>query len=471
MNKLKQAFSLRLPLRLRLTLWYLVTLAVILFFFVVLLYWQVQHSLVTQMDTTLQLAAAQTLVGITPENGRLVFQNSEMMEEVSRHLDDDAVIYLLAPDGALWAGLGESDELPVQSPVSGFITVADGDDRWRVYTERITVPGNATSGWLQVAQEMELLEESLENLLVQIILGLPLALLLAGFGGFFLAWRALRPIDQVTRTAQLMNASGLSRRIGYTGPADEVGRLAATFDAMLDRLQSAFEHERRFTSDAAHELRTPLTALKGRIGVTLSRPRSTEEYTATLQEMEQQVDRLIRLSNDLLLIARLDQGRQFLQRERVELGDFLSIVIDQVAPLAEAKNVTLCQSIPGRLTVLGDMQLLVRLFLNLLHNAVKYTSPGGQVTVTARSLDEAVAISIHDTGPGIPARHLPHLFKRFYRVEDDRARHYIDNDQSGTGLGLAIAYEVARSHGGALTVQSVPGEGSTFTVRLPGTSS
>jgi signal transduction histidine kinase len=113
------------------------------------------------------------------------------------------------------------------------------------------------------------------------------------------------------------------------------------------------------------------------------------------------------------------------------------------------------------------MQLLIRLFLNLLHNAVKYTPPGGQVKVSVRSLDEAVAISVQDSGPGIPARHLPHLFKRFYRVENDRARSEGDEDQGGAGLGLAIAYEVARSHGGALTVQSAPGEGSTFTVRLP----
>jgi heavy metal sensor kinase len=445
----------------------LLTLTVILLLFVALLYWQVQRSLIDQIDTTLQLAAAQALAGLRPADGHLTLQNNETTRELSRRLDDGSVIYLLAPDGTVWDRLGESDEFPAQPPAAGLTTVSDGDDRWRVHSESVTVPGTTRAGWLQVAQEMEPLEETLENLLVQIALGLPLALLLAGVGGFFLAWRALKPIDQMIRTAQAMNANDLSRRIGYSGPADELGRLADTFDVMLDRLQTAFERERRFTGDAAHELRTPLTALKGRIGVTLNLPRSPEEYRATLQEMEQQVDRLIRLSNDMLLMARLDQGRQFLQQEHIELAHFLDVVIDQVAPLAEAKQVRLERSIPDKLQAPGDMQLLTRLFLNLLHNAVKYTLPGGQVMVIAQPVEEDIAISIHDTGPGIPARHLPHLFKRFYRAEEDRARQQEEDDQGGAGLGLAIAYEVVRIHHGTLTVQSTPGEGSTFTVRLP----
>ena len=299
----------------------------------------------TQIDTALQLAATQALAGVASENGRLVFQDNQVTVRISRRLSDHAVIYLLGPDGVLWDWLGEPEEFSLQPPLPGLATMDNGGDRWRVYTEAVTTPGGA-AGWLQVAQEMDPIEDTLAGFLTQIILGLPFALLLAGVGGFFLAWRALRPIDQVTRTAQEMTASDLSHRIHYTGPADEVGRLAATFDAMLDRLQAAFERERRFTGDAAHELRTPLTALKGQIGVTLSRPRSPEAYTATLQDMERQVDRLIRLSNDMLLMTRLEQGQQRLQRDRIELDDFLKAVINQVAPWlmpSESNCVTLCR--------------------------------------------------------------------------------------------------------------------------------
>jgi heavy metal sensor kinase len=400
--------------------------------------------------------------------GIVILKAEELTSQISRRLSDHSVIYLLAPDGSVWDRLGQPDEFSRQPPVLGFSTVTDGDDSWRVYSEPVTGPDGAVTAWLQVAQEMEAVEEMTESWQAQMVLGLPLALLLAGFVGFFLAWRALAPIDRITRTAQTLNASDLSHhRLDYEGPADEVGRLAATFDAMLDRLQLAFERERRFTGDAAHELRTPLTALKGQIGVTLSRPRAPEAYTETLESMEQQVDRLIRLSNDLLFMARLDQGRWQLQRDPVELADLLGAVIDQVNPLVEAKQITLHHALGPECQVQGDMELLIRLFLNLLHNAVKYTPPGGRVTVTAQAADRDVLISVHDTGPGIAPEHLPHLFDRFYRAEADRSRGSEDNGQDGAGLGLAIAYEIARVHDGNLTVESIVGEGSTFRVRLP----
>jgi signal transduction histidine kinase len=290
-------------------------------------------------------------------------------------------------------------------------------------------------------------------------------------GGFFLASRALQPIDRITQTAQAISASDLDRRIHYKGPADEVGRLAQTFDTMLNRLQTAFVRERRFTSDAAHELRTPLAALKGRIGVTLSRPRQPAVYRETLQEMEQQVDRLIRLSNDLLFMTQLEQAQIRPQQERIMMADLVGAVVDQVRPLAEAKSITLEQNIYSGLMLQGDLDLLIRLHLNLLDNAIKYTPTGGRVMVQAKQDGSQAIISIRDTGPGIPAEHVPQLFERFYRVESDRARWRRDNGhengENGAGLGLSIAYEIARTHGGNLTVQSDVGRGTTFFVQLP----
>jgi signal transduction histidine kinase len=320
-------------------------------------------------------------------------------------------------------------------------------------------------------------------------LGLPLALLLAGVGGYLLASRALQPVDGITQTAQAISASDLDQRIYYQGPADEIGRLASTFDNMLDRLQAAFVRERRFTGDAAHELRTPLAALKGRIGVTLSQPRQAEAYAETLQDMEVQVDRLIRLSNDLLLMARLDQGQLRPQLDTIIFSDFLGAVVDQVRPLLEAKSINLTTTIPPDLTLEGDLDLLIRLHLNLLDNAVKYTPPGGRVAVEAEGREKGVTISISDNGPGIQPEHLPYLFDRFYRVESDRSRagqqpvlggsvpgsspKRREGGQGGgstiggDGLGLAIAYEIVRAHGGELSVQSEVGQGTTLVVNLP----
>jgi signal transduction histidine kinase len=233
---------------------------------------------------------------------------------------------------------------------------------------------------------------------------------------------------------------------------------------MLNRLQSAFDRERRFTADAAHELRTPLTALKGRMGVTLSQPRQAAEYGESLQEMEHQVDRLIRLSSDLLFIARLDQGQVKRRQDPIGLDDLLAAVVEQLRPLAEAKAISLPEPDTRGLTVPGDMDLMIRLFLNLLDNAIKFTPPGGRVWVEALRFGEQVTIAIRDTGPGIPAEHQAHLFERFYRVGGDRSR---TDGQGGAGLGLAIAHEIARAQGGSLTVESTIGEGTTFFVKLP----
>ena len=455
----------QLPLRLRLTLWYTLSLGLILLLFSAFLYIQVQRSLMRQVDAALNLTANQALIGITSTEGKLTFQIASQNQAIIDRLSDDYVVYLLSPEGTLWDMLGSEDEIPLTLQPTTFQTQLSEGEPWRIYRQAITI-GN-TSGWIQVAQELEPIVNILDNLQRQMRWGLPLALLLAGMGGYFLAWRALRPIKNITQTAQTIHASDLTQRIHYEGPHDEIGRLAQTFDTMLDRLQSGFERERRFTGDAAHELRTPLTALKGRIDVTLSQPRQPHAYVATLEEMETQVNRLIRLSRDLLFMARLDQdGGITQQMEPIEVADFLGVVVDQIRPLAAAKTITLIEAIPPNLTLYGDMDLLIRLFLNLLDNAVKYTPIGGQVKIEASTKKEQIEIAISDSGPGIPPEHLPHLFERFYRVERDRARGGQNQEQGGAGLGLAIAYDIVRVHGGELTVHSQLGQGTTFIVQL-----
>jgi heavy metal sensor kinase len=366
------------------------------------------------------------------------------------------------------------DDIPVlDAPAkSTFFTVRergpkelDGHrhDDVRVYHQPILADDGTVTGWLQIAQDFDR-RHTAGLLRTHLCLGVPFALLLAGLGGIFLSSRALRPIDQVTRTAQTINTTDLHQRLNYQGPNDEVGRLAMTFDGMLDRLQAGFERERRFTGDAAHELRTPLTALKGHIGVILNQPRPPDEYVETLHDLEQQVDRLIHLSNDLLFMARLDYRQQQNITELIALNDLLAVLADQVQPLAEAKALTLIRNVEPDLTVRGNMDLLIRLFLNLLDNAIKYTPTDGSITIHAHTADNEIRVAIGDTGAGIPADQIPHLFERFYRAERDRARR--DAEQGGAGLGLAIAQEIAHLHAGQITVESESGQGTTFTVHL-----
>lgn len=455
----------QLPLKLRLSLWYTLSLGLILLLLSLFLYAQVRRSLIRQLDAALSLAANQASLLVDTAVSPPAFQT---IPQPQTRLQDDFVIYLLAPGGGIVDVLSNDDELPNFGAVEiGFSTQSGDGEAWRVYHQQLGT--SPPLGSILVAQELDPVRVALRSLQLQLWTAFPLALVMSGVGGYFLASRALRPIAQMTQTAQTITANDLTQRIDYTGPNDELGRLARTFDMMLDRLQEAFIRERRFTGDAAHELRTPLTALKGRIGVTLSKTRTPDAYRETLHDMEAQVDRLIRLSSDLLFMARLDQGKAHLQREKIDGANFIGAVADQIRPLANAKSITLTEQVPDDLVLYGDMDFLIRLVMNLLDNAIKYTPDHGYVAVRAVQNGSLVRISVEDSGPGIPPEQLPYLFERFYRVEQDRARLSQTNGQSGAGLGLAIAHEIARAHNGRIEIESpiLESGGSRFVVTLP----
>ncbi len=450
----------QLPLQYRLTLWYLLTLGTILLLFATFLYFQLRANLFDQLDSSLQLVASQTAVNADDATEQLAFQDAASMADL------DFIIYLTSKEGTIWDKAGRDITVQPQQPSQlGHSNMLIGDDQWQVFTEEVSAGDSA--GYLQIIADIDPINDTLDRLLALILIGGPLALVLAGLGGFFMAGRALHPIDRMTRTAQTITASDLSQRIEYEGAADEVGRLAQTFDTMLDRLQTAFERERQFTGDAAHELRTPLTALKGQLQVTLSRPRQAETYQTTLHELEQQVDRLIHLSNSLLYMARLEQNQTRETAESIAVLDLFGALLDQIRPLAREKSIQLQTDIPANLQLKGNLDLLIRLFLNLLDNAIKYTPSGGTITLSVTEANQLVTTTLFNTGQSIPPEHLPHLFERFYRVESDRSRASQPNEAGGAGLGLAIAQEIAKVHHGKIEVRSEADSGTTFLVYLP----
>ncbi len=291
------------------------------------------------------------------------------------------------------------------------------------------------------------------------------ALLLVMVGlALLLNRQVFNPLQRMAEKMHQIAEGDLSQRIAQQGPPNEISWLANTFDQMIDKVQAAFNWEKRFTADIAHELRTPLTVLKGLIGVTLTQPRTTTEYEHTFKRLETEVDRLARLSYDLLFLARLQQGQLRLPLEELDFSSLLGAIVDQMQPLAQAKGVTLIEQVPPKLTLHGDPDHLIRLFINLVDNAIKHTPVGGQVCVHTEHQGRKLVTAVSDTGTGIAPEHLSLLFERFYRVEADRAR-----SSGGAGLGLAIAYEIIQAHQGAIEVASTPGYGSTFTVHLPAT--
>jgi heavy metal sensor kinase len=445
-------------LRLRLTLWYVAVLALSTGVIAVLFYVGLRTALMDQVDRGIRETAtseAKTSVGdFLPTGGE------PMPDEAS----SESMIRVLSGDGRVLGGAGAFRQ-PVDGGQlqAGLATVmAPGDPAaWRVYSQAVTLP-TGEPGWLQAGSSLAGTEAALARLRRQLLLGLPLMLLAAGVGGLFLAGRALAPIDHMATAAEEITGSNLSGRMGSQG-SEELGRLAAAFDRMLERLDQAFQRERRFVSDVSHELRTPLTALRGRIEVTLTRPRSRAEYEDTLRELQTEVARLSRLSEDLLLLARFDRGVVTPRMEEVDLSGLLSTVVGQVCPLAQARGQVLVEDVEPGLALSGDSDQLIRLFLNLLDNAVKFAEDGGRIGLTGGRDGATITVEVSDTGAGIGPEHLDDIFDRFYRADDSRAR-----ATGGHGLGLAIAHEIVTAHGGTLTVRSRLGEGSTFAVTLPG---
>jgi heavy metal sensor kinase len=290
----------------------------------------------------------------------------------------------------------------------------------------------------------------------------PVGLLLAGSGGWLLARRALLPVARMTETARRIGAEHLARRVEETGTGDELDRLAKTLNQMLSRLDAAFSQIRQFSASASHELQTPLTILKGELEVALRLPRTPEEYRETLQSSLEEVDRIARLVEGLLLISRAEAGVLKMDRQPVDLAQLLEEVASRLKALAASRSLALLFGPAEAVSLSGDPEHLRRLLLNLTENAIKYTEPGGSVTLSLQRDEQWACVVIEDTGIGIPEEEQEKIFQPFYRTAEARYQ-----AASGVGLGLCIARSITEAHGGAIQVESTPGRGSTFKVLIP----
>lgn len=456
--------------RVRLTLWYILLLALVLVVFSGALYLTLRTALYHNLDDALRNSAALLVNALEVDaQGRLMaepaqplaWSNSRAGEQFWRVLDPAGGV--VAQAGVPDLGGVPVDPATVAAALTGqdrVETIRLGGELIRIYTTPVDHAGRVV-GVVQLGFSLDEVWNTLSVFLTILSVALPAALALASLGGVFLAGRALRPVDHITRAAQSIGAGDLSRRLNLDLPDDELGRLARTFDGMIARLDAAFRRQRRFTADAAHELRTPLTIIKGDLSLALARPRDTQYYRQALVEVDEEVDRMNRLVERLLTLARADVEGPPLHRQPVNLSYLLAEIVKQTRPLAEAKGLELAAQIVPDLVAHVDADAITEVLLNLLDNAIKYT-PAGWVRLNARMEEEHICIAVSDSGPGISAEHLPHLFDPFYRMDRARSR-----ELEGVGLGLTIAHELVRAHGGDLTVHSVLGEGSSFSVYLP----
>lgn len=458
-----------MTIRLRLTVLYPALLAAFFLGFSLLVYFVVRSTLISPVDVALEAAAVQKLSSaelfptgnisqlISPSEGAILSPTNFFMVAANAEGVVESRSPNLLPSDAML------DSAAVGTVEPRYRTVTLRNTSLRVYTYPLYVQPDGERvlrGYFQIAQSIETIQEDLDFLLL-ILFGASIAV----FFSFFLlgGWTTqefLKPIQEITAVAvQISRADDLGRRLPDSGQRDEIGRLALALNQTFERLEKLFRAQQRLLADVSHELRTPLTTLRGNVDLM----RHMGEYDReALDIMQDELKRMTRLVGDLLLLARADGGSLPVMRHQVELDTILFDVYRQIQPMQAEYGVTvqLRDMTPTR--VMGDPDRLKQLLLILLDNAMQYTPQGGEVRLSLLHEGREALMHISDTGPGIPAEHLPHIFERFYRVEKARTRAH-----GGSGLGLSIAKWIAEIHGGRIKVASLVGQGSTFTIHLP----
>ena len=398
--------------------------------------------------------------------GIFVFVRARLYQTLDQQIDDD----LATIERVYREEIGDLGELAHRMGLTRF-QVAEGHavvyetPGWppAVGTRyRLGVLADA-SHRITAARDEAPVRRTLETLALILAVGVPFGIALAIAGGYVLAGRMLSPFGALAEKARQITAESLAERLPVDNPRDEFGQLAAVFNAMLSRLQDAFEQLRRFTADASHELRTPLTAMRSVGEVALQRPLERSEYREVIGSMLEEVDRLTRLVESLLTLTRGESGHIHLSFESVSLGRLAAGVAEHLRVLAEEREQVLVLDVEGEVRATCDPGILRQALVNVLDNAIKYTPPKGaiRVAVRERTSGEGV-IEVRDTGPGIPATHRERIFERFYRADPARSR-----CAGGTGLGLATARWAVEANRGRIEVESEDGAGSVFRIVLP----
>jgi two-component system, OmpR family, sensor kinase len=473
-------------IRVRLALWHTAALAVVLIAFA-----GAAAVFLAQLTRERERQALVETVSVFHHAFQAELYDSRTPTEAARHaarefrfssrcvLVYDASFRLVAvSDSADWRELGDHDAEALPNPAqvrtlaasvaageSAFASLPVGEDeRVPAYAAPVTVGGER---FTIVALQIEDTEgEVLEDFLYAAGVAIPLALLLAGIGGYLLARRSLAPVVAMSDQAARIGAQSLDERLPLENPRDELGRLATVFNDLLARLERAFTQQRQFMADASHELRTPVAILRAEADVALSRDRAPGEYRESLEVVRAAAGRLGGIVDNLFALARADAGHYRLRRSPLYLEEVIADTVRSLRAVARARGVALEFTPEAEAPFDGDEALLRHLLLNLLDNALKYTPAGGRVDVMLEARTGAYEVRVRDTGGGITPEVRPHIFERFYRGEDARIREE-GSVTSGAGLGLAIARWIAQTHGGTLELsESGPG-GSTFTVRLP----
>lgn len=446
----------RLSIKLRVTFFYTAILAVILSLVLAFVFLALDLRLVYSTRADLENAVENAFDNIDFKGGQL---------EIDSGIDlyhDGIALVLYGPAGTLLLG-GTPAGFPAETPLIADThqTAEGGGSKWQVYD--MYVGYGETGVWVRGIYSPSASDSALNYVTVISAVSFPIVLLLSAVGGYLITKRAFRPVERITQAANRISGSGdLSARLPDEG-SDEIARLAQAFNAMLDRLEAAFEREKQFTSDASHELRTPISVILSQADFALAASDDPQETLRALQAIQAQGKKMAALVARLLELTRADNQTLRLEQEPVDLATLCETVAEELAERAAKRGISIHCSLQPEVVLEGDQTLLTRLVMNLVSNAISYGREHGYVRILLEQTDAGIRLSVSDDGIGIAPEHIPRIFDRFYRVDPSRS-----GAQGGSaGLGLAMVRWIVQSHGATIQVESAPGKGSTFLVVFP----
>jgi heavy metal sensor kinase len=460
-----------LPIRWRLTVLYGGIITLILLVFSGGVYVYLQKSLQRSIDAKIRSMGEIISSSMTESHDPTLFGNFERyLENVLGRKPKGKLIQIMDSSGRVGA---KSSDIEAENLSASFgtlerafagevvyETVQKGGPRLRLVTIPV-MDNKKVASIVQVGTSLEEFDDTMRRLLIILVVGIITSVSLTTGVGYFMAKKALRPVDKIRKAAVKISSRNLEEFIDIGARRDELGKLAETFNAMTSRLRDAFQRINQFSVDVSHELKTPLTILKGSTEVALRKERGREEYRALLASHLEEIDRMSQIIDDLLLLSKADTGKIQLNLSDIDLKDLILQVYMGMKMFAEKKDVELIVDELYDVRLKGDELKLRRMLWNIVENGIKYTNGGGRVEISSASDDGCVRINVRDTGVGIADEDIKYVFDRFYRADRARKR------ESGTGLGLSISKWIAEAHRGAIEVESRPSSGSLFSIKLP----
>jgi len=460
-------------IRARLITLYVVTLTLIFVCFGGYTYWGFKQYLIRSLQQTLTRRAhqiASTILVDMPQKGE-GYVGSEIQARYAPELNE-RIIRITDQSGRIIYASRNADVLskPPFVPFEGAKTETVPVDREETSQTKediqVVAIGYRLENGAQYVVEVGTSESdifsALDGLLVTLSIGFPVFIGLTSVGAYLLLGRALRPVDEIVRSAERITAQNLSQRLPVPETGDEVERLSLALNRMIQRLDEAFQVASRFTADASHELRTPLTIMRGELEALLKEGISNEDQTSQVESVLEEAERLTQIVEGLLLMSRLEAGESQTSKDPIDFATLVSTTAEQMTPLAEDKSISLVCEAGRDVMVEANEIRLKQVVVNLLDNAIKYTPEGGKITVRVTGEPSWAILEVRDNGIGISKEALPHVFERFYRSEQIQAR-----KARGTGLGLSMVQSIVDAHAGKVEVDSRENEGATFRIHLP----